>query len=237
MFDSAKSLSKAGTASGWCASRGRRCIDVAAATCVLVVLSPLIVVICSAIMVSSGRPILFVQKRVGRNGVEFRLFKFRTMKVAVHRGSGLTREGDSRVTAIGKVLRKSKLDELPQLINVLKGEMSLVGPRPDLREFWNQAAPEHRSVLKLTPGITGAASLAFSREEKLLAKVPAEDLTRFYLEELLPAKARLDTEYAAQATFLSDCRILLRTVCLPLVRSWQANEHANEMETDEQISR
>ncbi|WP_334269948.1 sugar transferase [Edaphobacter sp. HDX4] len=237
MCDSAISLSKADTASSWCASQRRRCIDVAAATFGLVVLSPLIVVICAAILVSSGSPIFFVQRRAGRDGVEFPLLKFRTMKVSVRRGSGLTREGDSRVTAIGRLLRKSKLDELPQLVNVLKGEMSLVGPRPDLREFWNQAAPEHRRVLNLTPGITGAASLAFSREEKLLAQVPAEDLTTFYLEELLPAKARLDIEYAAQATFLSDCRILLRTVSLPLIRWWQTAENANEMETDEQISR
>jgi lipopolysaccharide/colanic/teichoic acid biosynthesis glycosyltransferase len=197
---------------------------VGAAICGLIVLSPVIVVICAVILVSSGRPIFFVQKRAGRDGVEFPLLKFRTMKVAVRRGSGLTREGDSRVTAIGRLLRKSKLDELPQLVNVLKGEMSLVGPRPDLREFWNQAAPEHRRVLNLTPGITGAASLAFNREEKLLAQVPAEDLTTFYLEKLLPTKARLDIEYAAQATFLSDCRILLRTVGMPLIRWWQTAE-------------
>lgn len=237
MCDKASTLSKSDTASVWYASRMRRCIDVAAASCGLIVLSPVLIVIALALIASSGRPILFIQRRAGRNGVEFPLLKFRTMKVSVQRGSGLTQDGDSRITTIGKVLRKTKLDELPQLVNVLKGQMSLVGPRPDLSEFWNQAAQEHREVLRLTPGITGAASLAFSQEEKLLAQVPAQELTTFYLEQLLPAKARLDMEYAAQATFLSDCGIVLRTAWMPLVRWWQTADKGNEISTDEQISR
>lgn len=237
MCDKDNCLSNANTASVWSASQMRRCIDVVTAGCALIILSPVLLLIALAIVATSGRPILFIQRRAGRNGVEFPLLKFRTMKVSVRRGSGLTQEGDARITAIGKILRKSKLDELPQLVNVLKGEMSLVGPRPDLSEFWNQASPEDRAVLRLTPGITGAASLAFSQEEKLLAQVSAQELTRFYLEQLLPAKARLDTEYAAQATFLSDCGILLRTASMPLVRWWQTAEKGNEIKTDEQISR
>jgi lipopolysaccharide/colanic/teichoic acid biosynthesis glycosyltransferase len=165
------------------------------------------------------------------------MLKFRTMKISAQMGSGLTRGGDSRVTVVGRLLRKTKLDELPQLINVLKGEMNLVGPRPDLKEFWNQASPEHRRVLELTPGMTGAASVAFSREEELLAQVPAEDLASFYLEEVLPTKAKLDTEYAARATFRSDCGILLQTVCLPLFQRWGTRGKMNEMKIDEQISR
>jgi lipopolysaccharide/colanic/teichoic acid biosynthesis glycosyltransferase len=217
--------------SAWCASRKRRCIDLAVALGGLLALAPIIVVISLAILVTSGRPVFFAQRRAGRDGVEFTLLKFRTMKVSSRRGSGLTRAGDSRVTAIGRLLRRSKLDELPQLINVLKGEMSLVGPRPDLKEFWNQAAAEHRSVLRLTPGITGAASLAFSSEEKLLARIPAEELNAFYINQLLPTKARLDTEYAAQATFISDCSVLLQTICMPLVRLRHTAGDRDEMET------
>lgn len=217
--------------SAWCASRKRRCIDFAVALSGLLALAPIIVVISVAILMTSGRPVFFAQRRAGRDGVEFTLLKFRTMRVSSRRRSGLTRAGDSRVTAIGGLLRRSKLDELPQLINVLKGEMSLVGPRPDLKEFWNQAAPEHRSVLRLTPGITGAASLAFSSEEKLLAKIPADELNAFYINQLLPTKARLDTEYAAQATFISDCSVLLQTVCMPLVRLRHTAGDRNEMET------
>jgi len=229
--------SKLNTASDWCVSRRRRLIDLVVATIGMIVLSPAIIVIALAILLNSGRPILFVQKRIGRDEAEFSMLKFRTMKISAQKGSGLTRRGDSRVTGVGRLLRKTKLDELPQLVNVLKGEMSLVGPRPDLKEFWNQAAPEHRIVLKLTPGMTGAASLAFSREEELLAQVPAENLASFYLEQLLPIKARLDSEYAARATFRSDCSILLQTVCLPLFQRWGARGKINEMETDEQISR
>ena len=138
--------------------------------------------------------------------------------VAAKNGPGLTRDGDARVTRIGRWLRKRKLDELPQLFNVLKGEMSLVGPRPDLEEFWSKASLQDRQILELTPGVTGAASLAFCDEERLLAQVSVEQLTSFYLHEVLPQKARLDSEYAARATFRSDCGILLRTVFLPLLR-------------------
>lgn len=235
MGEIVSSSRKLNTASDWCVSRRRRCIDIVAATIGLIVLSPAIVGIALAILVGSGKPIFFVQKRMGRNGVEFAMLKFRTMKASGKKELGLTRGGDSRVTAIGRVLRKTKLDELPQLVNVLKGEMTLVGPRPDLKEFWDQVSPEYRVVLEFTPGMTGAASLAFSREEELLAQVPAEELASFYVEQVLPAKASLDSEYAARATFRSDCGILLQTVCLPLFQRRRARRKLVEMETDKQI--
>src|SRR5262249_16690043 len=137
----------------------------------------------------------------------------------VANGLGVTRSGDTRVTSAGRWLRKWKLDELPQLLNVLRGEMTLVGPRPDLAEFWALASPKDQAVLALTPGITGAASLAFCDEEPLLTVVPPGHLISFYLEELLPQKARLDLDYAARATFRSDCDMLLQTLFLPLTRS------------------
>jgi lipopolysaccharide/colanic/teichoic acid biosynthesis glycosyltransferase len=132
------------------------------------------------------------------------------------KGLGITRRGDPRITTIGKVLRLSKLDELPQLVNVLRGEMSLVGPRPDLKEFWQQASSDARQALALTPGLTGPASIAFRNEERLIAQVAPEQTTKFYVERLLPAKARIDREYAARASFLSDCLVLLQTLTTAL---------------------
>ena len=210
-------------------------MDLVASAIGLTLLSPVICVIALAIAVHSGKPVFFRQKRLGRNGREFHLLKFRTM-VTAKNGPGLTRDGDARVTTLGRWLRKRKLDELPQLFNVLKGEMSLVGPRPDLEEFWSKASLEDRRILELTPGVTGAASLAFCDEERLLAQVSAEQLTSFYLQEVLPEKARLDSEYAAGATFRSDCGILLRTVFLPLLRRQGEKREAIEREINEQIS-
>jgi len=212
-------------------------MDMVAATLGLLLLLPVIFVIALAIAINSGNPVLFRQKRVGRNGRDFHLLKFRTMKIETTKnGVGLTRDGDSRVTGIGRWLRKRKLDELPQLFNVLKGEMTLVGPRPDLEEFWSQASDEDRQVLELTPGVTGAASLAFSNEEGLLAKIPAERLTSYYLEQILPQKVRLDSDYAARATFRSDCGILLRTVLVPLLQRHRIEKEVTRGEIDEQVS-
>jgi len=210
-------------------------MDIMASALGLILLLPVICVIALAIVIHSGKPVFFRQKRLGRNGCEFHLLKFRTM-VTAKNGPGLTREGDARVTRIGRWLRKRKLDELPQLFNVLKGEMSLVGPRPDLEEFWSQASMEDRRILELTPGVTGAASLAFCDEERLLAQVPAEQLDSFYLQEILPQKARLDSEYAARATFRSDCGILLQTVFLPLLRRQREKREVIEREINEQVS-
>lgn len=196
----------------WCTSRGKRWMDIIVASLGLVLLSPLLSLIALAVRISSGNPVIFRQWRTGRNGREFQLLKFRTMAVRCSEGPRLTQAGDSRVTPIGKWLRKLKLDELPQLVNVLRGEMSVVGPRPDLEDFWKQTAAPIREVLSLIPGLTGAASLAFRDEERLLARLPSEQVSKFYIEELLPMKAQLDLEYAAQATFLTDCGLVLRTI-------------------------
>lgn len=206
-------------ASRWCRSRHKRYIDIFAAASSLVCLSPLLVVLGLAIVITSGQPIVFCQWRVGRSGQLFQLYKFRTMTVsAAADGPGLTRRGDPRVTWIGKLLRHSKLDELPQLFNVLKGDMTLVGPRPDLKEFWSAATATEREVLTLKPGITGAASLSFRGEEQLLAQVPPDRLTSFYLQHVLPEKCRLDMQYAAQATLWRDCRLLWRTLLVPMLQ-------------------
>jgi len=210
-------------------------MDIVASALGLILLLPVICVIALAIAIHSGKPVFFQQKRLGRNGRDFHLLKFRTM-VTAKNGPGLTRDGDARVTRIGRWLRKRKLDELPQLFNVLKGEMSLVGPRPDLEEFWSQASLDDRRILELKPGVTGAASLAFCDEERLLAQVPAEQLASFYIQEVLPQKARLDSKYAARATFRSDCGILLQTVFLPLFRRQREKREVIEREINEQVS-
>jgi len=192
-------------------------MDLSIATLTLLLSSPLLLVIAIAIRVASGRPVLFRQWRTGQYGREFKLLKFRTMTVQPSDAKlGVTRAGDPRITKIGTWLRKWKLDELPQLVNVLRGEMSLVGPRPDLNSFWQQAAAESREALALIPGLTGAASITFHNEEHLLAQIPPEQLASFYAAKLLPIKARIDLDYAAQATLVSDCGLLLRTLIIPL---------------------
>ena len=188
-------------------------MDISVSIPMLLVLSPILLSVALAIRLTSGKPAIFRQWRTGRYGREFQLYKFRTMTVQqTGKGPGITRNGDPRVTGIGKLLRRTKLDELPQLLNVLRGEMSLVGPRPDLQEFWQQASADARQVLALIPGLTGPASIAFRNEESLLAQIAPEQLRSFYVERLLPAKARIDLEYAAGASFLSDCSTLLQTL-------------------------
>jgi lipopolysaccharide/colanic/teichoic acid biosynthesis glycosyltransferase len=206
-------------ASEWSVSSAKRCMDVALALSGLVVLAPLVGLIAVAILFTSGKPIIFRQLRLGRDGREFHLLKFRTMTLtASDTGPGVTRCGDARITRIGRWLRRWKLDELPQLINVLSGDMSLVGPRPDLKKFWMLASERDQAVLALMPGITGAASVEYCDEESLLAAVAPEELTSYYVTVLLPRKAALDLAYAQRATFWSDCRLLANTVLCPFVR-------------------
>ena len=205
------------TPSRWCSSPGKRLMDISVATAMLLLLSPILLIVAVAVRVASGKPVIFRQTRAGRGGQEFQLLKFRTMTMqSADNGAGITRDGDPRITRIGKWLRQSKLDELPQLANVLRGEMSLVGPRPDLNEFWQATSADARKALALTPGLTGAASIVFRHEERLLGDVPPEQITAFYVERLLPAKARIDLNYAAGASFWADCMILFRTCAAAL---------------------
>ncbi len=201
----------AGAISHWCSAPGKRAFDLLCTIPALVALAPVMLLIGAGVKLASGGPILFRQKRFGRNEREFECIKFRTMTRSA--GAGVTQAGDARVTRIGRILRKWKLDELPQLINVVRGDMSLVGPRPDLPEFIAELDSSRRERLALlTPGITGWATLKFRHEEELLADVPPKELRSFYVHQVLPRKSDLDLDYASRASFWGDLRILLCTV-------------------------
>jgi lipopolysaccharide/colanic/teichoic acid biosynthesis glycosyltransferase len=202
-----------GSLSAWNFSAGKRILDATISAAGLVLVLPLMAIIAIAVRLTSSGPILFRQRRVGKDGKQFEILKFRTMR---HRpqggGPGVTRKGDSRITATGRVLRRVKLDELPQLFNVLRGEMSLVGPRPDLAEFCQVVRPELQRVFTLRPGLTGWATLHFRDEERLLAEVAEEQTASYYRDHILSQKAQLDLDYASRASFVGDLRIVLRTL-------------------------
>jgi lipopolysaccharide/colanic/teichoic acid biosynthesis glycosyltransferase len=196
----------------------KRSIDFAAAGLGLVVLAPLLVLIALAIKLDSAGPVFFRQERVGLGGRHFRIFKFRTMYVgAEQRGPAITAAGDERITRVGRFLRRHKLDELPQLIDVLRGTMSLVGPRPELPRFVLRYPPLLRErILSVRPGVTDAASLRFKGEADTLAR--ASHPEKYYVEVILPEKLRVAVDYLEASTVASDLRLVgltLRTVFVP----------------------
>ena len=202
-----------GAVSPWCNSSGKRLFDVVLAALFLVPALPLMALVSVLVKLTSRGPVLFSQHRAGKNGIEFRLLKFRTMVPdRTQTGPGVTTSGDPRVTVTGRLLRKSKFDELPQLFHVLSGKMSLVGPRPDLPEYLASLDQNQRSVLTLRPGLTGNASVSFRNEEEILAQAPIGQLEPFYLTHVLPKKVQLDLEYAKTATLWSDIGMLFRTL-------------------------
>jgi lipopolysaccharide/colanic/teichoic acid biosynthesis glycosyltransferase len=188
----------------------KRCFDLVVAFLALLLLSPLLLGIALWIRLDSPGPALFRQERVGRHGRPFRIHKFRTMRTGAA-GLPLTVGRDGRITRAGRWLRSRRLDELPQLIDVLKGDMSLVGPRPEVpRYVAHYPAALREAVLSVRPGITDPASLAHLDEDALLAR--AADPERAYVEQVLPRKLELAARYARSATLASDLRILLRTL-------------------------
>ncbi len=200
--------------SKWTRSRAKRFLDVALTAGALPLVAPVCLLIAAVIRIASSGPVFFLQRRAGRDGRLFWIVKFRTMVHPSPAGKGsITTIDDEQITGVGRVLRYWKLDELPQLVNVLRGEMSLVGPRPRVPE--QQTAP-----IRCRPGITGAASLAFAREEVLLAGIPREQLDGYYASRVLPLKQQLDDAYMARATFFSDLKLLWKTG----VAVWTADE-------------
>ena len=187
----------------------KRLFDLVCSALGLLVLAPLLLLSAVWIKLDSPGPVLFRQTRVGRHGVPFTIHKFRTMRVEP--GAAITVGADPRITRAGHFLRQTKLDELPQLWDVLRGAMSLVGPRPELPSYVVLYPADLRErVLAVRPGITDPASLAFSHEAELLAA--AADPEREYREVILPAKLQLSAEYAAQATLATDLRLIARTL-------------------------
>jgi lipopolysaccharide/colanic/teichoic acid biosynthesis glycosyltransferase len=187
-----------------------RIIDVVASGIGLILLSPLFAMIASVIKLTSAGPVFYRALRIGKDGASFRLYKFRSMVAdADRRGPGITTAGDPRTTAIGRFLRRTKMDELPQLINVVKGEMSLVGPRPEDPRYVALYTEEQRQILRVRPGITGAASLAYRDEEQILS---GSDWETQYRQQVMPAKLALDLEYLSRRTVASDLVLIWRTV-------------------------
>lgn len=190
---------------------GKRAFDIVFALVFLVLLSPLLLLFALAVALTSPGGAFFRQVRVGRHGHEFRLLKFRTMRPGSEAKGQLTIGGrDPRITGVGYLLRKTKLDELPQLWNVLVGDMSVVGPRPEVPKYVALYNEEQRAVLSVRPGITGMASIDYIDENELLAK--ATDPERAYIEEVMPAKLALDLRYVREQSFALDLRIILATV-------------------------
>ena len=188
---------------------GKRMFDIAGATLGLALAGPLLLILAVAIKIESRGPVFFRGVRVGLHGHRFRIFKFRSMVAdAEQSGPGITAAGDSRVTRHGRLLRRFKLDELPQLLNVLKGEMSLVGPRPEDPRYVAHYTPEQRRVLSVRPGITGAASVRYRHEEALLNH---PDWEAVYLTVIMPDKLKIDLAYIDHWSFWSDLKLLVQT--------------------------
>jgi len=189
----------------------KRAMDVVISGCALAVIWPVLLLIAVAIKIDDPGPVFYRQVRVGKNGREFRIYKFRTMVVdADKKGLAITVGRDNRITRVGRILRKTKLDELAQLINVFTGEMSFVGPRPEVPKYVNLYTPYQRQVLLVRPGITDYASIAYRNENDLLEG--AEDPEKMYIEKIMPDKIELNMKYLREISPLADIRLILSTI-------------------------
>lgn len=186
----------------------KRALDLLGATLGLLVLAPVLGIIALAITLDDGGPVFFRQLRIGEGGVPFRIWKFRTMRAAA--GAPITVGGDSRITAVGRRLRRCRLDELPQLLNVVTGTMSLVGPRPEVPDFVATYSSAEREVLRYRPGMTDPASLQFRNEASILGGMA--DPVMGYRSQILPLKLATSLSYARRATTRSDLGVLAATV-------------------------
>jgi lipopolysaccharide/colanic/teichoic acid biosynthesis glycosyltransferase len=192
-------------------TRAKRVLDIASAGVGVALLAPLFALLAILVKAEDAGPVFYRQERVGYRGRPFRMWKFRTMVPdAEARGLPLTVGRDPRLTRIGAWLRRLKLDELPQLFNVLVGDMSLVGPRPEVPRYVRLYSAQERRVLELVPGITDEASIRYADESTILAA--AADAERVYVEEIMREKIRLNLAYAARATFWTDVRVVLATL-------------------------
>jgi lipopolysaccharide/colanic/teichoic acid biosynthesis glycosyltransferase len=187
----------------------KRLFDLIMALALLVISAPIMAIIAWRIKREDKGPVFYGGPRTGQHGQPFKILKFRTMVLNAERlGPGITASDDRRITRVGRFLRHYKLDELPQLVNVLKGEMSLVGPRPEAPAYVALYTPEQRQVLSVKPGITGLAAIEYRHEARLLQEATLADV---YEREIMPAKLKLDLEYIRQRSFLYDLQLLAKT--------------------------
>lgn len=190
----------------------KRIFDIIISLIALSILSIPLIFISIFIIIDTGYPIFFLQERIGLGWRQFKIIKFRTMiKNADKIGPGLSLINDKRVTSVGKILRRFKIDELPQLVNVLLGDMSLIGPRPELKKFAIHYHKEYTEILSIKPGITDFASLEFINESLLLDDKPETE--KFYINEILPKKIFLCKKYLAEMNLLTDLKIIFKTAC------------------------
>ncbi len=188
----------------------KRIFDILVSGIGLICLSPLLLIVAIWIKLDSPGPVFYRQVRVGRYNKDFRIFKFRSMRIGSDKGSLVTIGGrDPRITRSGYFIRKFKIDELPQLINVLVGDMSLVGPRPEVRHYVHYWTPEQMHVLDVRPGITDPASIKYRNENELLAQ--AEDPEKYYIEVIMQEKIKLYLEYAEKSSFWYDIKLIFQT--------------------------
>ena len=188
----------------------KRIFDIILSLFGLIILLPFMLIIAIFIKLDSKGPVFFKQLRVTKNGREFKIFKYRTMRVGSDKYSQITVGKDDRITKIGSFLRKYKLDEIPQLINVLIGDMSLVGPRPEVPKYVALYTDEQKEILKVRAGITDYASIEFSNENDLLAS--EEDPEKAYIEKIMPKKIELNKKYLSEISILTDIKIILLTI-------------------------
>lgn len=189
----------------------KRLLDICVSVCGILALSPLFLVVSFLIKQVDDGPVFYRGERIGQNGAPFRIFKFRSMVMNAEKiGGSSTANDDPRITKIGHKLRRLKVDEIPQLLNVLKGDMSLVGPRPEVRHYTNMFSKEEKAILSVRPGITDWASLWNPNEGKILAGSPDPDKT--YMEKIRPTKLKLQLKYVREKSLRHDLVIILKTI-------------------------
>jgi lipopolysaccharide/colanic/teichoic acid biosynthesis glycosyltransferase len=203
----------------YCRGAVKRTLDLVLTLPAILLLSPLFTVLALGVLITMGPPVLFVQERAGREGRPFRLLKFRSMRPASGKVLPITGRGDGRVTQFGRLLRATKLDELPQLLNIVTGRMSIVGPRPEVMTYVAGYSPIQRRVLEVRPGLTDPASLEFRDEEHLLGSVPPGERETFYVGTILPRKLDLNLAYIDGACLTGDLDLIARTLAAILFRA------------------
>ncbi len=190
---------------------GKRIFDLVLSIPSLVILSPIFLITAILVKLETPGPVSFTQERIGREGRVFKLYKFRTMvKDASRIGPSVTPANDPRITRVGKLLRRFKIDEMLQIVNVVKGDMSVIGPRPELKKYVNKFKKDYREILKIKPGMTDYALIAFRDEEKILGKF--KDTEEGYIKEVLPEKMKLYRKYMEEMSFATDVKIFFKTI-------------------------